>query len=240
MQFKSIIVLLIALTPLCNVLVAQDKEKEGENDTSDKEILNKIENTKVSLNFKNETLESVIDYIRELVNINIVIDREAQDKLSNEKVTVKVNDLALKRVFDILLDSKDLAIICKKGVLMILPKEKALSEDIIEKSYDITDLLFKIQDFPAPPIDLSSPPQSDPSRARPQQWPRPWQTPSEKEQLSPDFIIDIIKKATGPSNWEIKADISIEILNNKLLVVRHNKKIHSEIVKLINRLREFK
>lgn len=200
------------------------------------EILNKLETTKISLDFKDTNLSEVIDFLHEVTGINFVLSKNVQDKArSGElKVDIKLDDLPLRTALKLLLNLNDLTLVYKKGVLMVETKEERGSE-LSMKMFDVKDLLMKIRDFPGPSLELKS--GGDSSSA-------PTTGITEPEDSAhpfddPESLVNIIRNATGGDSVWGKDGVSIAI-SNGLLVVVQSGEVLKEIQQLIVSLRQFK
>jgi HSP20 family molecular chaperone IbpA len=210
----------------------------GAQDTDSKrdEIVSKLNNQKITLDFKDVSLEDALGFVRDFAGINIHIDSEVHTVLSEDQlvVNIKVRDLILKSALKLMLNSKDLTATYKDGVLLVIPKSKA-NKAVTTRVYDIRDLLLKIQDFPGPKVELTSgggggTPLTGATFAIDEE---------PKNVLSEDFIVEIVKSNTGDGAWDENENASITLANG-LLIVTQSKKVHSEVERLLNLLRQFK
>ncbi len=199
-------------------------------------ILNKLETTKISLDFKDTNLSEVIDFLHEVTGINFVLSKEVLEKSRGGelKVDIKLEDLPLRTALKLLLNLNDLTLVYKKGVLMVETKEERGLEHEM-KMYDVKDLLMKIRDFPGPSLELSSTEgdSSGPTTGivEPDEGAHPFD--------DPESLVNIIRNATGGDSTWGKDGVSIAI-SNGLLVVVQSGDIQREIQDLIVALRQFK
>ncbi|OHB69443.1 MAG: hypothetical protein A2W23_10005 [Planctomycetes bacterium RBG_16_43_13] len=232
-SIKIAIALLISLIP--TGVIAQ--EEGNTNDPEKQEIMNKLDSTKVSFDFKDQSLESIIDYLRDFSGLNIVIDQKAIEKLGeNNKITMKLNDITLKVALKLILSNKDLTATYKDRVLMIVPKEDA-EKKVTLKIYDIKDLLVKLHDFPGPHVTIEPPPSAVPGRSGGGIVITP---ADDNELLTPDNIVEIIKQNTADGKWDSNSNASIELSSEGLLTVRQTQKAHNEIAVILAKLRQYK
>ena len=208
-------------------------------DPKKQEILNKLQNMKVDLNFENAPFQDVISYVRDLSGLNIVISAEVGENLSDDQLTVtlKVKELRLKSALKIVLGSRDLTATYKDGVILIIPKDSERNVSVHLQLYDVRDLLVKIRDFPGPVVELASP-----ADAAALAGPLTGATFSLEEPesiITEDFIVEMIQANTGDSSWDELPNASLT-LNNGILVVSQSRRVHGEIQRLINLLRQFK
>ena len=217
-------------------ILASTAWAQGEDvDPKKMDILNKLNNQKISLDFTGVSLDDAINYIRDVTNINIILDGEVHTKLSEDqlKVNLKVKDLLLKSALKLMLQSKDLTASYREGVLVILPKDK-VNAAVVTRIYDVRDLLFKLQDFPGPKVELAAPNGGTPLTGA------TFSLDSEpKSTITEDFITELVKSNTGEKSWDENPNCSITLANG-LLVVTQSKKAHTEVDRMLNLLRQFK
>lgn len=204
-------------------------------DETKSKILNRLENTKISLDFKDTSLDEVIDFLHEVTSINFVLSKEVREKAKagELKVDVKLTELPLKSALKLVLDMNGLTAVYRNGVLVIETKEER-GKDVEMKMYDVRDLMMKIEDFPAPTIELRET-EADASVVGIVVVPEPSSHPFE----SKDQLVEIIRNATGGDPVWGKDGVSIDIQNG-LLIVAQNAEVQKEIEQLIVSLRQFK
>jgi hypothetical protein len=195
------------------------------------EILSKLANMKISVDFTDAALPDVLDFIRSFSGIDFVMDLKVRERLGDEqmKVSLKVNDLPLRSTLRILLAGKGLTAVYREGVLVIVPKEEA-DKDVVLRIYDVRDLMMKIEDHPGPVIELR-PPQAGTGGII-------INLGEEKPPPSPEFMVDMIKRNCGGATWD-NPNASIS-LNGGLLMVSQSPKVHLEVVLMIDKLRQYK
>ncbi len=221
---------------LVAVAAAAAPAQEGGADPRRQEVLNKLNSMRVTVDFNGLALEEALNFIRDFSGLNIVLDGEVPQKLTEEqlKVTLKVKDLLLKSVLKLMLSPRDLTAIFKEGVIMILPKGKA-DHAVTLQMYDVRDLLMKIQDFPGPRVELVSPSggAGGPLTGATFTLEEPRST------ITEDFITEMVKSNTGDRSWDENPNASIALANG-ILVVSQSRRVHEEVRRLINKLRQFK
>ncbi|MCE9583155.1 MAG: hypothetical protein K8T20_11745 [Planctomycetes bacterium] len=197
-------------------------------------ILNRLENTKISLDFKDTALDEVVDFLHEVTQINFVLSKAVREKTKagELKVDVKLADMQLKSALKLVLELNDLTLVFKNGVLLIETKEERGSE-IEMKMFDVKDLMMKIEDFAAPTIELKE--STDSVGPSIDIGPEPTGHPFE----SKEKLVEIIRAATGGDSTWGKDGVSIAI-ENGLLIVAHNPEVQKEVEQLILSLRQFK
>lgn len=200
-------------------------------------IVNRLESTKISLDFKDTNLAEVIDFLHEVTDINFVLSKEVREKADGGdlKVDVKLSDMQLKAALKLMLEMHDLTVVYKNGVLVVETKEER-GKEVEMKIYDVKDLMMKIEDFPAPTIELATSEGGDGAFpigivVGPEEMAHPFE--------SKDQLVEIIRNATGGDTVWGKDGVSIDIQNG-LLIVANNPEIQKEVEQLIVSLRQFK
>lgn len=208
---------------------------QEESDSKRDEILSKLNSQRITLDLNGVSLEDALGFIRDYSGINIVVDQEVYTKRTQEQltITIKVRDLILKSAMKLLLGTRDLTATYRDGVLYVVPKEKS-GQSVVTRVYDVRDLLFKIQDFPGPKVELVSP-----SGGGAPLTGATFTIEEPKSVISEDFITEIVKTNTGEGSWEENANASITLANG-LLIITQSKKVHGEVDRLLNMLRQFK
>ena len=212
--------------------------QEGGNDADPRkqEVLNKLNTMRVTVDFTNTTLEEAVSYLRDFTSLNIIVDAEVYKSQSEDqlKVTLKVKDLLLKSVLKLMLSARELTAMYKEGVVLVVPKGK-VDKAVTLQLYDVRDLLVKIQDFAGPKVELVSPQKGGggPLTGATFTLEEPRST------ITEEFITDMVKQNTGDKTWDENPNASIN-LTNGVMVVSQSKRVHEEIKRFINLLRQFK
>jgi type II secretory pathway component GspD/PulD (secretin) len=200
------------------------------------EVVNKLNSMRVSVDFSNTSLEEAVSFLRDFSGLNIIVDAEVYQKQSEDqlKITLKVKDLLLKSVLKLMLSARDLTAMYKEGVLLVVPKGK-IDKSVTLQLYDVRDLLVKLQDFPGPKVELTSPQKGGggPLTGATFTLEEPRST------ITEEFITDMVKQNTGDKSWDENPNASIT-LTNGVLVVSQSKRVHEEIKRFVNLLRQFK
>lgn len=106
--------------------------------------------TPVSLQFTNEPLANVTDYLAQLAGINIFLDPQGLQEegvLSNTPVTINVNQpISLRSALNLILEPLHLKYVIKDEVLKITSKSIANSK-IYTEVYRVADLVIPIPNF---------------------------------------------------------------------------------------------
>ena len=212
------------------------QEGGRETDPQKSEILNKLNSMRVSVDFKDQTLDDALGFLRDFSGLNLVVDAEVYTKLPEDqlKVTLRVKDLLLKSTLKLMLNSKELTATYKDGVILIVPKGK-VDKAVALQIYDVRDLLVKIPDFVGPKVELVSPTAGGAGPLAGAQF----TLDEPKSTITEDFITDMVKANTGDRTWDENPNASITLANG-MLIVSQSGRVHDEIKRLINLLRQFK
>ena len=227
---RSTLLTILLVPVLTGALYAQDIVR----DNARREIVNKLNTQRITVDFRAVSLQEAIDFIRDFSGINIVVHNSIHTEMSEDDltITIKVKDLLLKSVLKLMLDTRGMTALYREGVLLIVPKGKAFSS-VKTKIYDIRDMLFKIRDFPGPQVELSAP-GGGPSL--------PGATFTLEEEpestLPQELIEELIQETTGGETWDENENVSMS-LTNGLLIVTQSAKVHREIYRLLQLLRQY-
>jgi type II secretory pathway component GspD/PulD (secretin) len=206
-----------------------------ESDTRKNEVLRKLDSMRVSMDFTDRPLEEVLGFLRDFSGLNIVTDAEVaamgEDQL---KVTLRVKDLLLKSVLKLMLSSKNLTATYKEGVILVVPKGK-VDKAVVLQIYDVRDLLVAIQDFPGPRVELVSPSAGGGGPLTG----AAFTLEEPKSTITEDFLTEMVKSNTGDRTWDENPNASITLANG-MLIVSQSRRVHEEVKRLINLLRQFK
>lgn len=214
-------------------------QEEGglERDSRHAEVVNKLNSMRVSVDFQDMPLEEALAFLRDFSGLNIVVDGEVSQKFSPDqlRVTLRVKDLLLKSCLKLLLNGRGLTATYREGVLLVVPKEK-VDQSVTLQIYDVRDLLVKLQDFPGPKVELVSPTAQGGGGLGPG---AVFVLEEPKAVISEDFILEMIKANTGDRSWEENPNASISLANG-MLVISQSKRVHAEVKRFLQLLRQFK
>ncbi len=207
--------------------------------TEDSDILaikNTLNTMKVpALEFVDSTLEEIVNYIRDYANLNIVIDGSITDEVDIEKtITFKVTGVVLKIALRLLLSQFDLDyMITEQKVVFITTPQNAGGKAVVEL-HDIRDILVKIQDFPGPNVELSSPGGGGGALTGAT---FTLEEPTEAA-VGQEQIEELIKENIAPNTWD-EGDYTLEVTPNQQLLVNHTPKVHKAIRTFLTKLRSY-
>jgi type II secretory pathway component GspD/PulD (secretin) len=197
---------------LAAVLALQDNTKS--------EYEGKLNNIKVTLDFQNAPLDTVIDYLREISGMNIFVDTKVRDK--NIVVSLKVTEITLKSIFSLMLKPQGAGVLFKDGVLQVMLEPDIADRTMKMEIYDCRDILYPIQQFPGVDLDLAAvgvvvqPPDEAAGGEMP--------------------IEEMVRAHTGGRSWEENSKASIK-MQNGLLVIKNTPEVHKQVRRLLDLLR---
>ncbi|MEK7486315.1 MAG: hypothetical protein AABZ60_18490 [Planctomycetota bacterium] len=196
-------------------------------------IKRSLENEKITLDFNDTPFNEVINFIRNVTNVNIVVDPEALAE-DDSGVTLNVTDLKLKSALNILLQFKNLTAVYQDKVLFITKPDSVAAKGLPKPElHDVRDLTGALKDFPGISITLDTGGEgADGGAGNPALFGEPPAPAITEEDLS-----ELIKQSISPESWEQEGH-SIAISNGQLLVV-HTPDIQNEIRRFLNDLRKF-
>lgn len=197
-------------------------------------IREKLKSQKITFDFQESPLQDVIEFLRSVLNINILLDPEvAREKDPDElKVTLAVKDLRADNALGLLLEFKNLTPAYRQGVLVITTEERH-SEAVFLAVYDVRDLMFTVKDFPGPDIGLASGGGAGPGVTFEED------DTEENELANPETLIEVIQGNAAGSSWEDNDKCTCSIING-LMVVNQTRTGHQEVGRLLNMLRGFR
>ena len=233
---KMKILAAVALAAIATPLRAQEGTGDSEADPRKQEVVNKLNSMRLTVDFKDNTLDEALSFIRDFSGLNIVVDAEVATKASADqlKVTLRVKDLLLKSCLKLMLNSRDLTAVYKDGVILVVPKGRA-DKNVYLQIYDVRDLLVKIQDFAGPKVELVSPSKGGGGPLTG----ATFTLEEPKSTITEEFITEMVKANTGDRSWDENQGASIT-LTNGMLIVSQSRRVHGEVKQLINLLRQFK
>ncbi len=219
---KKTLALALALAALSGVegtlpAFGQDRTKQ--------EYEAKLNNLKVTLDFKEAPIDSVIDYLREISDMNIFLDAKVREK--NLVISLKVNDITLRSILALMLKPHGCDTMFREGVLMVMTKEDVADKLVKMELYDCRDILYPIQDFPGVDLDL----------AQGMGVSIVGQDTGSGDNVFP--IEEMVRAHTGGRTWEENPKCGVS-LNNGLLVVKNTPEVHKQVRRLLDLLRSRK
>jgi len=217
---------------ICNRKIPGMGGFETEDDADIKHIKNIMKNETISLDFRDASLNDVVDFIRSTKSMNIVVDPQVTSDFESEGRTVnlQVEELNLGDAVNILMRFHNLTYTYRNKVLFITTQEGALG-DAVMRLHDVRDLTRKLENFKGPDLELKS---GDSMGAAP---PMFEEDTMMEDPIDVSSIQDMIREAVSPDSWD-QGDYRMTQIHGMLLV-SHTPEIHREIAKLLDDLRKY-
>ncbi len=185
------------------------------------EYESKLNNIKVTLDFTNAPLDSVVDYLREISGLNLFVDTKVRDKQIN--VTLKVHEISLRSILGLILKPQGCDIMFKDGVLQLMTKEDVADKTMKMEIYDCRDILHPISQFPGVDLDLA-------------QGAGVLVTAPDVDAAGEMPIEEMVRAHTGGRSWEENPKAVCK-LQNGLLVIKNTPEVHKQVRRLMDLLR---
>lgn len=201
------------------------QEFQEEISEDDQKIVEKLKNTRITLEQTNAPLNTVIDYIRDFSGLNFVIDSKEIPTPDQELITIKVQEIILDGALKLMLSQKGMVHYVEGGVVIVTKTEK-LKKKVKLELYDVQDLTYGLQDFPGVEITLAQ--DSLGTTAAAEEGP--------KQQFTGDDLANLIKNTIHKGQWEEADGKSIKH-NNGLLIVSNTVEVHKALRKFLSDLR---
>ncbi len=126
-------------------------------DPQNREVRNKLEGTRTTVQFHAVTLADAVDYLHRLANVNIIILQNAKEGKSDADLTIDQLSLdqpvSVADILRLITDLKGLAWNIENGVVQITTKQAAQGAMIVQL-YDVKDLATPVSNFPGDEINL--------------------------------------------------------------------------------------
>lgn len=207
----------ILLLLLCCCLRPLPAEQKASYD----EIMSKLETSELSkISFSEEPLSSVLDYLREACGVNFVAREEVLTE--NPTVTLTLKEITVKNFIKVVASYTNTKFIYDDGVIMVAKKDQIVQKPVL-RIYSIGTLNVQVPDFPGPEIILTT---DDSGMATTDA------KETEVEPLSPEEIVDIIKKFCGGDTWDNVEGVSISARGSQLIVMQ-TPEVHEQISHLL-------
>jgi hypothetical protein len=188
-------------------------------------ISRRISGLRMSVTWEGITLGEVRKDLARRLGINLVIDKSVADK-AEEPIDLTLKDVSARTVLRQLEDALGVVFQHRHGVVVITTQEDALTRSMVLRLHEIRLILYEPPDFP-PPVELGLRP------GRPLELP---EEPEPKEGMSKDFLVDLVRSATGgPEVWDVPG--ASLVAENGILFVRHAPHVQGRVARLLARLR---
>jgi len=147
---------------------------------------------KVTVDFKDASIESVADFLRQITGANIVVAPGVT--ALGTTITLKASDMALGNVLTWIKTLAGIHIGFIHGAIFLSDKE--IAGDTVTRMYDVSDLVLVLKDFPGPELALTAPSGMGGGGAK-------LLPPMETTQTAPttDELVEMIKKVIRPGEW---------------------------------------
>ena len=200
-------------------------------------IKEKLELQRITLNFEETPFASAVDFLKDVTGLNFVISAKADEIVEGESlvVTLKVTDLPLKNALRLILDhNEELDYSIRNDVVFITTTED-VQEDLYLEFYNVSDIIGKIPDYPAPKLALA-PVSSTGSGAGTGvlSFDDDDDDGTKGTGVDIETLISLIEEKLGEENDAA----SVEASPGGILVVRHTLEAHKKIQRLLASLRK--
>ncbi len=118
-------------------------------------IKSKLENQKVTINFSDTNFEEAINFLRDITGLNFVISNSASELVTDKTVTLRLREIRLKNALALILASDPSLKWSIKHDVIYISTEEAEPPELFLEFYNISEIVQKVPDFPAPQIALS-------------------------------------------------------------------------------------
>lgn len=200
-------------------------------------IKNRLESQMIqTLNFDQTPIRQVIDTFRTITNVNIMLDQDPDIAWEDETYNVSqpISNMSAMNALKHILKAKGLSYGFEENILLISTPEKIRPETVFEV-YNVTDLLAKIRDFPAPEIQLRG--QNDTSGGGPVIFTE--EITEEAEPLDEDGLVELLKDTAGPIElWDNDTLGNTMQANRGQLFVTASPELHRKLVAVLDSLRQ--
>lgn len=202
-------------------------------------IREKLEVQRITLNFDETAFVHAVDFLKDVTGLNFVISSQAEEIIDGEdglNVTLKVKDLPLKNAMTLILDhNPDLRYSIRNDVVFITTLEDVQEEMYLE-FYNVSDIIGKIPDFPAPKLALAPLPSGGIGGGGTGVLSFDDDDDDDTKGIGVDIdtLIQLIEENLG----EEADEASVEASPGGILVVRHTIEAHRKIRQLLESLRK--
>ncbi len=183
---------------------------------------------KVSVDFRETALEETVAYLAEVSGAPLVVDPNAVEA-GAARVTLQARDLPVRTVLRLILSPRGLTVAWREGVLVVMTRAEAAPP--MMRTYDVRDLMRRLEDFPGPDLELADKPGI---RCDPDIFGEPPGTSGMSEQL----IEELVRGSVGGRSWE-EPGCGLRLVDGRL-VVTQSAGVHREIAGLLARLRQYR
>ena len=190
-----------------------------------RQILRRLRGTVMTVDWKEQALTDVIKELRRRLRFNILVARPMKEMVEEEAVDLTLNNVRASTILKVLAEQHKFVFQYREGIVWITTQEDAFQKALVLKLYSVHLLLYTPPDFPAPGIGIN--PGGVTSEDDEEE--------VEREQKDPEFLLDLIRQATGTALWDIEG-VTLQI-SKGTLVVKHSPEVQRKVSRFINSLR---
>lgn len=217
-------------------------------------VLASLQDTRIPVNFADNTFANVIQFIENISSLNIDVDWDSLELIGVDKespVTLKLSNVSIETVIDrVLAKVSDPDIPAGWAVtdgILTIASDEVLRRNTVLEIYDIRDLLVDIPDYTeAPTFDLNSVLQSSGGRGggnSQSPFQNTGQGQNQDNRRDPqdmiDEIVDIISSNVDFEGWQENGGDTGSIREfNGNLIITNTPRNHRSIIALLSKLRE--
>lgn len=201
-------------------------------------IKEKLEAQKITVDFEETPFSNAIDFLKDVTGLNFVTSSLAEEVVEGDAlaVTLKVRDLPLKNALRLILDhNPELRYTIRNDVVFITTQED-VQEELYLEFYNVSDIIGKIPDFPAPKLALA--PIQSGGIGGGGTGVLSFDDDDDDDTKGIGVDIEKLKELIDQNIGEESEDASVEDSAGGILVVRHTLEAHRKIQKLLESLRK--
>lgn len=187
-------------------------------------VVKRLDQTLITVKWDDQPLDFVVKDLAMRTGLNFYVTPAAREA-AEDTIDLELTRARALMVVRLLGEHFKLKFINRHGLIYITTPEGAIKQTAVLRLYDIRDMLYVPPDFPAPKIGIPIGPPSEEEL-------EDAEPPAQKD---PEFMIELIKKATGESNWE-NDSVSIDAYGGRL-VVRHTPGMQRKVARFLARMR---
>jgi hypothetical protein len=176
---------------------------------------------RLSVAWNGLSLAEAVKDLRVRLGRAILFTAEAADR-KESPITLELTDVAAASLVRVVESSAKVRFLFEGGIVFVTTPEDAVRRSLVMRVYDVSDLLYRAPDFPAPFMGLHP--------GRPAEAPE--ESPAERRDASE--IIDLMRTLVGPDAWDVPG--TAIAFSGRLLVVTQTPEVHAKIRHFISAL----
>jgi len=196
--------------------------------SSARQLVNLLQQRRISVDFKDASIDKVVKYVQAATGINIVVRKHkiAADGGDADaiEINLKVRNVTVLDFLKLAFEPMDLGLAVRKNILLITSKKDARGKPVL-RMYHVAHLLVQIRDFPAADINIY------PSNYEP---PEPPEPEIHQAVESSEEIAELVRTFVGQETWEDEG-VAIHVFR-KALMIRTYPKVHLQITRFLHQL----